>query len=503
MRIRSWLVVAAALVAALTGNWAAAVSAGAVTRTGSSGAGLSPATQRQLLRLFARYRDIPAADIAGITPAAVLGPQASDGRDWAMITFQAASRAPVVEKVKFQDGAGVGVFTRKAGHAWTVAGVGGAPVGCGTPIPLPVRRAWHVPDCAASPPPTISHQRAAPDTASDVANIAEAQIGVADYPVSTGGPNNGPSFSDDCDPYTTLVGNPHGLGGCGDTVSNGSWFNGVETINEEWCSDFAKWVWEEAGVESDLGDLGPLSGTFYTWAEDQGENLSFNNTPQVGDAVLFYTPGYSINQTGAVVHVGIVTSVNSNGSVDLVNGDFINNSNTNIQVVYDTDWTNESYGVDPNNGEYYNWTFVSPVFPNAEDEDQYCTTDTYCLNAWSGGPYVNTYQVGAANNDFIAFYNPDTGYENIEFTGNSSYSDECVSDYGNSSTDARVGLTGYCQADSIAWGANFDLDSCGDGGDAFYNVHWGGWLGPASLSKGEGFYLNKPSENCLTVFGEG
>jgi hypothetical protein len=495
MRIRSWLVVAAALVAALGGNWAAAVSAGAVTRTGSSGAGLSPATQRQLLRLFARYRGIPAADFAGIAPAAVLGPRASSGRDWAMISFVAVSRAPVVEKVKFQDGGGTGVFTRTAGHAWTVAGVG-APGGCGTPIPLPVRRAWHLPDCAASPRPTISHQRAAPDTAGDAANIAEDQIGVADDP----GPPNGkpPSFGYDCNPYTTLVGNPHGFGGCGATESNGSWFNGVETVNEEWCSDFAKWVWEEAGVESDLGDLGPLAGTFYTWGKDQGENLSFNNTPQVGDAVLFYEPDFNIDQTGAVMHVGIVTYVNSDGSVDLVNGDFINNSNTNIQVMYDTDWTASSYM-----GSGWNWTFVSPVFPNMEDENQYCTTGTYCLNAWSGGPYVNAYQVGAANNDFIAFPNPDTGYENIEFTGSSSYSDECVSDYGNSSTDARVGLTGYCESDSIAWGANFELDSCGDGGSAFYNVHWGGWLGPASLSSGAGFYLNKPSEYCFTVFGAG
>jgi hypothetical protein len=72
------------------------------------------------------------------------------------------------------------------------------------------------------------------------------------------------------------------------------------------------------------------------------------------------------------------------------------------------------------------------------------------LNAWNGGPYVNAYTSGVANNDFLAFYNSDTGYENIEYTGNGAYSDECVSDYGNSSGDARAGLTGYCAADSIA-----------------------------------------------------
>jgi hypothetical protein len=106
MRIRSWLVVAVALVAAMAGNWAAAGSASAVTRTG--------------------------------------------------------------------------VFTRKAGHAWTLVGLGGVPAGCGVRIPLPVRRAWHVPNCATatSPRPPISHQRAAAGTVGDLVDIALDQVGV-------------------------------------------------------------------------------------------------------------------------------------------------------------------------------------------------------------------------------------------------------------------------------------------------------------------------------------
>jgi hypothetical protein len=82
MRIRSWLVVAAALVAAMAGNWAAAGSASAVTRTGASGGfALSPATQRHLRGLFARKLGMPVADIASIARGAVLGPRASNGRD--------------------------------------------------------------------------------------------------------------------------------------------------------------------------------------------------------------------------------------------------------------------------------------------------------------------------------------------------------------------------------------------------------------------------------------
>jgi hypothetical protein len=489
MRIRSWLVVAAALVAALAGNWAAAGPAGAVTRTGASGAGstLSPATQRHLLGLFARYRGIPVADIASIARGAVLGPRASNGRDWAMISFRAASRAPVAEKVKFQDGAGTGVFTRKAGHAWTVAGVGGVPVGCGTRIPLPVRRAWHVPNCAtaASPPPASSHQGLTAGTVGNLVTTALDQVGVSDNPAST-------SFGYDCNPYTTLVGNPKGVAACGTTTSNGSWFSNVENDNEEWCADLTKWVWEQAGVNTDLGTLNPLSGSFYNWGVDQAENLSFNNTPQVGDAAVFYPAGDSITDWTAADHVGIVTAVNSNGTVNLVDGDFLGSSNISVQ--YNTDWTASSYAV----GEQ--WVFVSPQLQS--EQLQYCYSN-YCLNGWNGGPYVNAYTSGVANNDFVAFYNSDTGYENIEYTGNGAYSDECVSDYGNSSSDARAGLDGYCETDQIAWGANFQLYSCGDGAAAFENVHWGGWLAPSSLSDGAGFYLNNSTEHCFSILGPG
>jgi hypothetical protein len=488
MRIRSWLV-AAALVAALAGNLAGAVSAGAVTRTGASGAGftLSPATQRHLLRLFARDRGVPVADIGSIAQGAVLGPRASNGRDWAMISFRPVSRTPVAEALKFQDGGGTGVFARAAGHAWILAGLGGVPAGCGVRIPLTVRRAWHVPNCAttASPRPPISHQRLTAGTVGNLVTAALDQVGVSDNPAST-------NFGYDCNPYTTLVGNPNGVAACGTTTSNGSWFSNVENDNEEWCADFTKWVWKQAGVSSDLGTLNPLSGSFYTWGEEQGENLNFNNTPQVGDAAVFYPPGVNITDTSAANHVGIVTAVNSNGTVNLVDGDFAGSSNISVQ--YNTNWTASSYA----SGEQ--WTFVSPQLQS--EQLQYCY-DNYCLNGWNGGPYVNAYTSGVANNDFVAFYNSDTGYENIEYTGNGTYSDECVSDYGNSSGDARAGLDGYCEANEIAWGANFQLYNCGDGAAAFKNVHWGGWLAPASLSDGAGFYLNDPTEHCFSILGPG
>lgn len=135
---------------------------------------------------------------------------------------------------------------------------------------------------------------------------------------------------------------------------------------------------------------------------------------------------------------------------------------------------------------------------------QYCVSGAYCLNAWNGGPAVNVYSTGVQNNDFYAFYNSGTGYYNIAFIGGGTYDGDCVSDYGNSSSDARAGLDGNCQLGSIAWGANFmEDDNCGAGAVGFQNVHWGGWLAPAGNADGDAFYLNNGSEHCFSILGAG
>jgi hypothetical protein len=134
--------------------------------------------------------------------------------------------------------------------------------------------------------------------------------------------------------------------------------------------------------------------------------------------------------------------------------------------------------------------------------NQYCNNG-YCLNGWGGGPYVNAYTINVVNNNFEAFQNS-SGYENIVYTGPGD-TGQCISDYGNSSSDARAGLGGQCQSGQIDWGANFQLKACSDGGSgwAFKNVHWGGWLTPNSDSDGSPFYLNSATETCYQVYGEG
>jgi hypothetical protein len=85
--------------------------------------------------------------------------------------------------------------------------------------------------------------------------VALAQVGVADNPPVT-------SFSSpDCNPHTTLVGNPLGAPGkdC-KTSSNGAYFRNVPDVSEFWCADFTKWVWRQAGVTGGLGALTPAAG---------------------------------------------------------------------------------------------------------------------------------------------------------------------------------------------------------------------------------------------------
>lgn len=140
---------------------------------------------------------------------------------------------------------------------------------------------------------------------------------------------------------------------------------------------------------------------------------------------------------------------------------------------------------------------------HAQSSLAFCTSFYYCLNAWNGGPYVNVYTPGVQNDLFGQVTDSD-GYSALSFVGDDykdPYDYTCVSDYGNSPTDARAGLTGNCVQGQVAWGANFTTQTCNAGslgqGMAYKNVHWGGYLGPASESNGAAFYLNTPTPYCF------
>jgi hypothetical protein len=228
--------------------------------------------------------------------------------------------------------------------------------GCGRGLPIAVRAALGVSlpaNCYAGrsiAPHVDSRAIAAAARRSvgrSIADIALSQVGVAANPVVM-------NFTGlDCDPYTTLVGPPV-------PNSNGCGFDtrfGVQNENETWCSDFAKWVWQRAGVTTDMNTINAGARSFYAWGLEQREVVKPDSgTPAVGDAVVFYPPG-RVSRASFADHVGIVSSVNRDGTVSLVNGDFIRKTNVDVEYDANVSLTRWASGV-WKKGEQ--WVLVAP-----------------------------------------------------------------------------------------------------------------------------------------------
>lgn len=101
-----------------------------------------------------------------------------------------------------------------------------------------------------------------------------------------------------------------------------SWGRGISTgcapgtSAEAWCSDFAEWVWANAGA-----DVAGINGWSYSFVDNGIAHGTFKagatNNPQPGDAVVF---GDAATKYGS--HVGIVTAVNGAGQIDMVSGNW-------------------------------------------------------------------------------------------------------------------------------------------------------------------------------------
>jgi len=94
---------------------------------------------------------------------------------------------------------------------------------------------------------------------------------------------------------------------------------GYEGSPEFWCADFVKWVWQNAsGGAINVSGLDAAAGSFYLYGASNGTlHTSASYRPQVGDAIVYHYQG-----AGLADHVGLVTSVNSDGSIGTVNGDW-------------------------------------------------------------------------------------------------------------------------------------------------------------------------------------
>jgi hypothetical protein len=327
---------------------------------------------------FEAARHVPAADVSGVS-AGSLRVGSAGGREWAIASFSPTRSAAQKVPADFQDGAATGVFAKTHG-TWRLVDSG--LYGCGNGLPASLKKAWHLGEAAActesaaaqrnaaqralaSLPPSAraaaktavsastaratqkSADSASPNFGPTIAAIALSQVGVDDNPVV-------PNFNTvDCDPYTTMVA---GFSADSDGCGYNSQF-GVENENETWCSDFNKWVWEQAGITADMNTINAGAVSYYDWATSQGQSPQLETgTPVAGDSILFFSPG---NFPYFADHVGIVTSVSSNGTIDMVNGDFA--ANPDVHVEYDTGITNLATfaaTVEGNPGE--EWAIVAP-----------------------------------------------------------------------------------------------------------------------------------------------
>jgi hypothetical protein len=119
-----------------------------------------------------------------------------------------------------------------------------------------------------------------------------------------------------------------GAGNCStvnslDNSLGGSQFNGSCTGYrggaEYWCADFLKWVWQNAasGIINVAG-LDASAASFYSYGSRNGTLHTFPSyQPQPGDAIV-----YDYDGQGHADHVGLVTSVSSDGTITTINGDW-------------------------------------------------------------------------------------------------------------------------------------------------------------------------------------
>jgi hypothetical protein len=143
---------------------------------------------------------------------------------------------------------------------------------------------------------------------STIVEVAEGQVGYQTDPVH--------SY---CNKYSASW-------GTGTACGNGN-------LSEEWCSDFATWVWKRAGAAvtylDQPGDLNQASASFYLWGIDHGtwHAAGSGYRPQPGDVAV-----YGLDAKALVAqHVAIVIddSTGAKGP-DVVNGD---GSQTGFSVV--------------------------------------------------------------------------------------------------------------------------------------------------------------------------
>jgi CHAP domain len=144
-----------------------------------------------------------------------------------------------------------------------------------------------------------------------IVSIAESQIGYKTDPASTY-----------CNKYSAYWSS--GADDCGNA-----------NLDEEWCADFAAWVWQRAGVpltyEYVNGDLNSSAASFYEWGAARGtwHAAGSGYTPEPGDVAVYgLDPGALV-----AAHVAIVIGFQpGDRGPTAVNGDGDTNAFSIVEV---------------------------------------------------------------------------------------------------------------------------------------------------------------------------
>lgn len=97
---------------------------------------------------------------------------------------------------------------------------------------------------------------------------------------------------------------------------------------EEWCADFAAWVWRKAGATFTYSygatDLNAAAASFYLWSVAHGTWLPADTgaTPEPGDVAVYGLATTPATGTWTAAHVAVVTGfTKGKRGPDVVNGD--------------------------------------------------------------------------------------------------------------------------------------------------------------------------------------
>jgi CHAP domain len=89
--------------------------------------------------------------------------------------------------------------------------------------------------------------------------------------------------------------------------------------SEEWCADFARWVWGQAGAVTDKLSPGAISFETYGSAHGTWHAGASLSGIQVGDVI-----GWNFGGSTSDDHVSVVVAVNSSGIVNTLDGNWSN-----------------------------------------------------------------------------------------------------------------------------------------------------------------------------------